>query len=83
MIAVGECLSRSFILTLRISSPFIVYALIVNLAVGLASKLTPQIPLYFVTVPAVAYGGLWLLYATCKPFLELFLAGFSAWLEKG
>lgn len=83
LIEVSDSLSKSFVLALRISSPFIVYTLIVNLAIGLASKLTPQIPLYFVTVPAVAYGGLWLLYATYKPFLELFLAGFSAWLETG
>lgn len=83
LIAVSDNFSRSFVLALRISSPFIVYSLIINFAIGLASKLTPQIPLYFVTVPAIAFGGLWLLYVTCRPFLELFLAGFRSWLETG
>lgn len=80
---IGACLARSFALALRISSPFIVYSLIINLAVGLAAKLTPQIPVYFVSVPAVVVGGLFLLYATCKAFLEMFMAGFAAWLATG
>lgn len=80
---VGDCLTKSFLISLRISSPFIVYALIVNLAIGLAAKLIPQIPLYFITVPAVIAGGLFLFYATCKPFFQLFNAAFSAWLLTG
>ncbi|WOJ88662.1 flagellar biosynthesis protein FliR [Methylocapsa polymorpha] len=83
LVQVSDCLSKSFFLALRISSPFIVYSLIVNLAVGLAAKLTPQIPIYFITAPGVIAGGLFLLYATCKQFLELFTAGFSAWLSTG
>lgn len=83
LIQIGDCLARSFILALRISSPFIVYSLIVNLAVGLASKFAPQIPIYFVTVPAVAIGGLFLLYLTCSHLLELFTAGFATWLISG
>jgi flagellar biosynthesis protein FliR len=83
LMQVSLCLTKSFFLALRISSPFIVYSLIVNLAIGLAAKLTPQIPVYFITVPGVIAGGLFLLYATCKQFLELFNAGFSAWLATG
>lgn len=80
---VGDCLTKTFLVSLRISSPFIVYALIVNLAIGLTAKLIPQIPLYFITVPAVIAGGLLLFYATCKPFLVLFNGAFSAWLVTG
>jgi flagellar biosynthetic protein FliR len=83
LVEITDCLAAAFTLSLRISSPFIAYALIVNLAVGLASRLIPQIPIYFVTVPAVLFGGLALLYATCTPFLELFITGFSAWLSTG
>lgn len=50
LVRVSDCLTKSFLVSLRISSPFIVYALIINFAIGLAGKLAPQIPLYFSTV---------------------------------
>jgi flagellar biosynthesis protein FliR len=59
---------------------FIVYALITNFAIGLASKLVPQIPIYFVTVPAVIAGGLALWYLTCSPFLQIFYEAFLRWV---
>ncbi|WP_244406187.1 flagellar biosynthetic protein FliR [Methylocella silvestris] len=83
LVEIGNSLARSFALALRVSSPFIVYALIVNLAIGIASRFAPQIPIYFITVPAVAAGGLFLLYITCRSLLELFVAGFSLWLASG
>ena len=57
-------LSEAFVLTLRITSPFIVYSVIVNFAVGLLNKLTPAIPVYFISVPFVLFGGFLLLYLT-------------------
>jgi flagellar biosynthetic protein FliR len=83
LVELADTLALAFRLSLRISSPFIVYALIVNLAVGLAGRLVPQIQIYFITVPAVLCGGLFLLYTTCTPFLEMFVSGFSAWLTTG
>jgi flagellar biosynthetic protein FliR len=80
---VSDCLTKSFLISLRVSSPFIVYALIVNFAIGLAGKLVPQIPLYFITVPAAVAGGLLLFSATCEPFMQIFNAAFSAWLAEG
>ncbi|MBX9589530.1 MAG: flagellar biosynthesis protein FliR [Hyphomonadaceae bacterium] len=75
--------SSAFILALQISSPFIVYALIINLMVGIANKLTPQIPVYFISMPFVLAGGLILLYFTIGEALRLFIAGFTAWLLNG
>jgi flagellar biosynthetic protein FliR len=83
LVQVSNCLTKSFFISLRVSSPFIVYALIANFAVGLASKLVPQIPIYFITVPAVIAGGLLLFYAVCKPFMEIFTEAFSTWLAAG
>ncbi len=83
LVEIADTLASAFSLALRISSPFIVYALIVNLAVGLAGRLIPQIQVYFVAVPAVLFGGLFLLYATCTTYLELFIIGFSDWLATG
>jgi len=83
LVQISDCLTKSFLISLRISSPFIVYALIINFAIGLAGKLVPQIPFYFITVPAVVVGGLLLFYATCEPFMQIFNAAFSVWLAEG
>lgn len=83
LVELTDCLATAFHLALRISSPFIAYALIVNMAVGLAGRLIPQIQIYFVAVPAVLCGGLFLLYVTCTPYLEMFVTGFAAWLSTG
>ena len=83
LVQVAESLSRAFFLALRIASPFIMFSIIVNLAVGLANRLTPQIQVYFITMPFVVFGGLLLLYFTCKELLTFFMAGFAAWLHTG
>ena len=54
---VADAFSNTFLLALQISSPFIVYALIINLMVGIANKLVPQIPVYFISMPFVFAGG--------------------------
>jgi flagellar biosynthetic protein FliR len=74
-------LSAAFVLTLRITSPFIVYSVIVNLAIGLVNKLTPTIPVYFISVPFVMLGGFLLLYLTSDELLTQFMLGLSSWLE--
>jgi flagellar biosynthetic protein FliR len=83
LIQVADCFSKAFFLALRIASPFILFGLILNLAVGLANRLTPQIQIYFISIPFAVAGGLFLLYFTFKQILELFMAGFSAWLRSG
>jgi len=83
LIQVADCFSKAFFLALRIASPFILFALIVNLAIGLLNKLTPQVQVYFVSAPFVVAGGLFLLYFTFRQIMDLFMAGFTAWLRHG
>jgi flagellar biosynthetic protein FliR len=83
LIQIADCLSKTFFLALRVSSPFIAFAVIVNFSVGLTNKLTPQIPVFFISTPFVVAGGLFLFYFSFKQFLELFMAGFQAWLRMG
>jgi len=80
---IADALGESFRLTLRIASPYVIYALIVNVALALVNRLTPQIQIFFVATPFVVAGGLALLYATIKPAIEAFLIGFNAWLVSG
>ena len=79
----GRRPSSAFLIALQISSPFLVYALIVNLLVGLANKLVPQIPVYFIATPFVLAGGFVILYLTIGELLRLFMMGFMGWLAAG
>jgi flagellar biosynthetic protein FliR len=74
-------LSASFMLALRVASPFLIYAVIVNLAIGLANRLTPTIPVYFISLPFVMAGGLILLHQIGPELLIQFMTGFVSWLE--
>lgn len=79
----SEQLSRTFILALRVVSPFVVYTVVVNMAVGLINKLTPQIPVYFISLPFVIAGGLYFLYLVAADAIMIFLDGYFTWLQLG
>lgn len=65
--------TSSFLVALRVCAPFIVYSVMVNLAVGFANKLTPQIPAFFIATPFIMFGGLFALYYLAPEFLTLFM----------
>ncbi|WP_157016375.1 flagellar biosynthetic protein FliR [Mesorhizobium xinjiangense] len=73
---VTDTLSESFLVMIQLGSPFIAYGIIVNLIVGFLNKLTPQIPIYFVSLPFVLAGGLVLVYFGLGGMLRLFADGF-------
>ena len=76
LVTLTDTLSETFILMLRLASPFIVYGLIFNLAIGMVNKLAPQIPIYFISIPFILAGGLLLLFFGISNYLTLFLDGF-------
>lgn len=73
----------AFVLTLQITSPFVVYTFAINLTFGIVNKLTPQLPVYFISLPFVLAGGLLLLYFVIAEVLTLFTVGISGWLQRG
>lgn len=77
LIDMTDTLTYAFTIVLRLGSPFIAYSIIANLAVGVLNKLTPQIPVFFVSLPFVIGGGLFLLYFAIPSFLSLANDGFS------
>ncbi len=83
LIQLADRASDTFYLALRIGSPFMIYGVIVNLSIGLMNKLVPQIPVYFISLPFVIAGGLFLLYFTGPEALRLFITAFSSWLANG
>lgn len=76
LVNVTDTMGESFMIALRLGSPFIAYAILVNLTVGFVNKLTPQIPVYFISLPMVIAGGLILFYFAIATMLTLFADGF-------
>ena len=81
--SVADGLGRTFLVALRIASPFIVFSVVVNMAIGLVNRLTPQIPVFFISGPFVIAGGLILFYLISGPMVGVFIAEFADWAVKG
>ncbi|MGD9913163.1 MAG: flagellar biosynthetic protein FliR [Rhizobiaceae bacterium] len=76
LVDLTDGLSEAFFIMLRLGSPFLAYAIIVNLAIGFINKLTPQIPVYFISLPFVLAGGLLIMYLAIPVMLGLIADGF-------
>ncbi|MCX7900343.1 MAG: flagellar biosynthetic protein FliR [Methylocystis sp.] len=76
-------LAQSHLLALRISSPFLIFGLIANLAFGFLAKFTPQAPIYFVSGPFVIIAGIYAFSILSPDFFSGFIAQFGAWLARG
>jgi flagellar biosynthetic protein FliR len=76
LITLTDTLSQTFMIMLRLASPFILYGLVFNVTIGLINKLAPQIPIYFISLPFLIIGGMILLYFGVSSLLEIFTAGF-------
>jgi flagellar biosynthetic protein FliR len=72
--------SETAMLSLRLAAPFIVYAVAVNLAIGLINKFTPQLSVYFVSLGMVTAGGLFVLFLASDDWLSLFAGALSSWI---
>jgi flagellar biosynthetic protein FliR len=83
LVQISDCIGKAFFLALRIGGPFILFSLVIHFAVGLVNRLTPQIPAYFIAMPFVIIGGLYLLFLSFGQSLDLFISGFSSWLSTG
>jgi len=62
LIDLVDALQLAFSMLLRMVAPFLLYAILINFTAGLINKLTPNIPVYFISLPFVLAGGLVLLY---------------------
>jgi flagellar biosynthetic protein FliR len=83
LVDIADQAGDAFMIALRVGSPFIVYSVVVNFAIGVTNKLTPQIPVFFIATPFVMLGGLLLLLLTVHDFYGHFLSSFSSWLAGG
>jgi flagellar biosynthetic protein FliR len=70
-------------LAVQISAPFIVFTVGINFLFGIMNKFTPQIAVYFISMPFVIMGGLLLLYFTIGEVLIVFMKAFGRFLLTG
>lgn len=78
-----QTLARTAVLALQFSGPFLVYAVVLNFAIGLASKFTPQLSIYFATLGIATVLGLVLLRIVAPDVLAVFVDRYGAWLRAG
>jgi len=76
LITLTDTLQATFLVMLRLGSPFLLYGLIFNVAIGFVNKLAPQIPVFFISAPYMIMGGLILFYFGVAAMLRLFVDGF-------
>jgi len=77
LITLTDTLRASTIIMLRLASPFLIYGLMFNVAIGLINKLAPQIPVFFISTPFLLMGGLFLLYLSIAAIIRQYADGFA------
>ncbi|MBL4600387.1 MAG: flagellar biosynthetic protein FliR [Rhizobiaceae bacterium] len=65
-------LSQAFQIVIRLAAPILICSIVMNLIAGLVNKLTPQIPIYFVSTPFLITVGLALLIIVGDDMLVFF-----------
>lgn len=70
--AFAAAAAESLALSLRLAAPFVVAAIIINVALGLLARIAPQVQVYFVAIPGQVLLGLALLAAVMPPLLGAF-----------
>jgi flagellar biosynthetic protein FliR len=72
--------SGAFLLGIQMSAPFIVYGLTFYLAIGVLSKLIPQVQIFFVAMPANIIAGFILLMLLLSTLMMWFVQYYEAFL---
>jgi len=68
-------------LALRLAAPFVIGAVVLNVALGLLARLAPQVQTFFVAVPGQILAGLALLMLLAPPLLASFAAALGDGLQ--
>ena len=59
------------------------FGVVANFAIGLVNRLTPQIPIFFISGPFLIIGGLFLFYFISGSMVTAFMADFADWAVRG
>ena len=77
LVTLVDTLAATFAVMLRLASPFILFNVLFNVAIGFINKLAPVVPVYFISTPYQVLGGLLLFYFGVVSLLSLFAEAFG------
>lgn len=77
-----RAVSQSFYIGLSVAAPFFVMGLLINLGMGLAARMMPTLPVFFVAAPLLIAAGLLLLGLAGPLMLREFAERFAEWLGR-
>jgi flagellar biosynthesis protein FliR len=72
--------SQSFYIGTMIAAPFYVMGLVLNVGLGLANRMMPTLPVFFVAAPLLIVAGLFVLVMAAPAMLRTWLSVFGDWL---
>jgi flagellar biosynthesis protein FliR len=78
-----EPIRNTSLLSLQISSPFIVLSVVTNFALGVAGKFTPRVATYFAFSGATIIGGLLILTIVAPQLAAVSVNAYGEWLSGG
>ncbi|TWF53384.1 flagellar biosynthetic protein FliR [Neorhizobium alkalisoli] len=76
LITLTDTLRASTMIMLRLASPFLIFGLMFNVAIGMVNKMAPQLPVFFISTPLLLLGGLFLLYLSVAALITQYANGF-------
>jgi flagellar biosynthetic protein FliR len=75
-----SALARGFALSVQVAAPFIVFGMLLNIGLGVLSRLMPQIQVFFVGVPLSVIVGMLVLIAVLGLMMNLYLGDVGRFL---
>lgn len=63
-----------------IAAPFFIMGVVLNLGMGLANRMMPQLPVFFVAAPLLIASGLLILSMAMPTILDYYISEFRTWL---
>jgi flagellar biosynthetic protein FliR len=76
-----QAVGRGFSLAVQISAPFIAFAILFNLGLGVLSRLMPQLQVFFLAMPASILVGMLVLLATMGVMMGVFVEDLGAFIR--
>lgn len=74
--------AHSLYIGTAIAAPFFVMGVVLNIGMGLANRMMPQLPVFFVGAPLLIAVGMIILFVAIQPMTGFFLVDFSEWLGR-
>lgn len=75
-----QAAGASLAIGVTVAAPFFVVGLLLNLGLGLANRMLPSLPVFFVAASGLIAIGLWVLAVASPAMLRVFVARFADWL---